>query len=202
MKRISHRDLESLRSDPAAWVASKKSGGFPRFGYGAALRNAVSHFHKTGDSSAALAHMLASLDKNNLNNQQRRQESEDDLAAYIHALAKSNSIFIERNPKVFLPLGNGVILGGLISKIDLNPTDGSYQAILLGPFSATWKDELRMPLIQRAIANKMKRDESDVQVGVQALGDALMLASYSAHEIDEAFDEATELTTSVIDAVP
>jgi hypothetical protein len=118
---------------------------------------------------------------------------------YCNWSKTDGTIFIERNPKIELPLGSGVILGGQLSRIDMDPQNGKYRGILLADYSADWRQELRMPLIQKAIAERLKRDETDIMVGVQhSSGTMLQTHFYSSSDIKTAYSEASALTSQAL----
>lgn len=196
MKSISHTELEALRQNVAQWVSQKQQKSpFFSFGYAQALRLAINHFHKTNSASEARAHLLKLLDKHLLNDPARRPVVIADLESYLSWNLASGLIFVERRARISFQLASGVILGGIIGRIDIDVSSGAYQATLLGEYSVDWISELRMPVIQRAIAHRMKRDESEVLVGVQRLsGQELKLTTYSMLEIEQALAEASDLT--------
>ena len=77
-------------------------------------------------------------------------------------------IVADHRVRLNLPLDGEVVLGGEISRIDMIPT--GYRAVLLmARAPARWKQELRMPLIQLAVANRYDRPAADVRVAVQLL---------------------------------
>lgn len=77
-------------------------------------------------------------------------------------------IVADHRVRLNLALDGEVALGGEISRIDMIPT--GYRAVLLmARAPARWKQELRMPLIQLAVANRYDRPPGDVRVAVQLL---------------------------------
>jgi len=197
MKRISHRELEELRNDLNSWVAKQKGDkGFMRGGYSQGVKLAINYFHKTQSFEEAYLYMIKYLDKSKLNNLSRRQEAENELASYCNWNKTDSAIMIERRPNIALKLSNEIILGGQVSRIDMDPENGKCRGILLSNFADNWRHELRMPLIQKAIAVRLQRDETDVMVGVQHVsGTSLQTHFYSSSEIAAAYSEASHLTS-------
>jgi len=91
-------------------------------------------------------------------------------------------------------LGSGWQLGGEISRADLDPRTGKYNCVILGKAPLNWRQQIRMPLIQRALADKLERPETDISVGFQNLdGTSIELVSFSLKKLDEAEGSAREL---------
>ena len=98
----------------------------------------------------------------------------------------------DSNTPILLDVGGYLELSGLISRVDV--TDTGYQGILLGTKDASWKDQLRMPLIQKALAEKYVRPVQDVMVGIQAIdGSSLEVVTFSPSQIREAEREFKDL---------
>jgi hypothetical protein len=90
-------------------------------------------------------------------------------------------------------------MGGEVSRVDVIVADDGYRGILLSDADdPQWQDQLRMPLLQRAIARKFERDEKDVVVGVQRLdGSDLQTHYYGARSIRDAEGEARTLAETI-----
>lgn len=94
-------------------------------------------------------------------------------------------------------LGPGLILGGNVGRIDLIPQ--GYRAVLLETVSSNWDQALRMPLIQRGVADAYGRPEEEFWVAAQDLnGSNLQLYKYSTEEIDAAVLAARDLAGRVL----
>jgi len=105
----------------------------------------------------------------NLRNNARRRDAGQQLDRYLSWFIQEQPIILARKLRVELPLGRRAVFCGEIPRVDLDRRTGSYRAVLLGDIRAGWQDELRMPLLQRAAARKMQRDEEEFIIGVQAL---------------------------------
>jgi len=87
-------------------------------------------------------------------------------------------------------------LGGQIARVDI--TANGYQGVLLGRFNRPWQHELRLPLIQRALANKYDRVESAFVIARQELdGTNLETLQFSTAEIDAAEQTARNLASII-----
>ena len=95
-----------------------------------------------------------------------------------------------------LNLGHGLILGGIVPRVDVIPQ--GYRAILLEEIPPRWKEELRMPLIQRSLARTYSRPEDEFVVGIQELDASdLAVTSYSKIDIDHAEQIGQQLAEEV-----
>ncbi len=185
--KVSHRELEACRAGPLAWVQARLSGGstFSRFGYNQALLNAIRKYHKSGDDAPSARRHLKELIDRNFKNESRIDETEDALQSYISWHEASGTVVADTNIRLSYGIGGYLELGGLITRLDVIPT--GYRAVLLGPLGAQWKSQLRMPLIQDAIAIKYGRPVSTVSVGIQDLdGGNLQQTTYTVDEIQRA----------------
>jgi len=97
---------------------------------------------------------------------------------------------------VDLDIGHGITLGGEISRVDIEAARGEYRAILLDAPASDWTRELRMPLIQIAMAQKFERDPSDVTVGFQPIGGSRLSSHrFGSRALTAAMAEVTRITT-------
>jgi len=88
----------------------------------------------------------------NFTNEKRIDDLEADFESYIRWHRRSGIIVADSNIRLSYSIGGFLDLSGLISRLDI--TDIGYRAIILGAGRANWRAELRMPLIQNAIALK------------------------------------------------
>lgn len=194
--KVPHRELEELRSDLAAWVARKRNpGGFPRIGYDHAVRLSIYRYHKTVDPDDAKKYLIKTLDGNGLTNAGKREFAQLHLMEYLAWVESSSPIVLERKARIALDFGDGAMVCGEIGRIDLDEKTGNYRGILLVDAAPLgWADQLRFPIIQQAIANRLQRDAECVVVGVQELsGGACETMLYDSDAIEEAVDEARTL---------
>lgn len=194
--KISHRELEDCRRSPRTWWQSRQSANaFRTFGYGQALLNAIHHYHRTDSARAARAHLREMIDRN-FTNERRIDDLEVGFENYIRWHRQSGIIVADSNIRLSYSTGGFLDLGGLISRLDI--TDIGYRAIILGAGRSNWRNELRMPLIQSAIAFKYGRPVEEVTVGVQGPdGSVLEDETYSEAEITSARQEFQRLGEGV-----
>jgi len=87
-------------------------------------------------------------------------------------------------------------LGGIVHRVDA--TANGVRGVILGEYRSAWRLELRMPLIQLALAGRYGIDRQDVSVGVQRLdGTGLSEATFDARRIANARREFREMSEYV-----
>jgi hypothetical protein len=196
--RISIAELEICRANPAIWVRNKlnPSSGGPRLGFAGATKLAIYKYHETQSPDDARLHLARLLSR--FRSEDMKADAEANLEAYIAWCNTERPAVAARKSRLSFNLGHEIILGGEVSRIDADIATGGYRAILLGDAPAAWEHELRMPLIQRAIARAFHRDEREVRVGFQELdASGLTVRGFSEAEMDEGERTARELAGSV-----
>jgi hypothetical protein len=137
----------------------------------------------------------------NFTNEARIDDLEADFESYIRWHRGSGIVIADSSIRLSHSLGGFLDLGGLISRLDI--TDIGYRAVILGARRSDWRNELRMPLIQNAIAFKYGRPVEEVAVGVQcADGSDLSDEIYSASQIARARQEFQQLGEGVRELAP
>lgn len=176
--KISHKQLESCRFSPKSWVASRQQGGgWSSFGYNQALNLAISTFHDTTSVGAAKTRLDGYVAKN-FKDAKRIAKLHEYLEGYARWFATSGIISADSNVLLAYPYKANWQLGGLISRVDY--LQSGYRAVLFEGIVSGWKDQLRMPLIQTAIAERYGRPATEVRVGLQEIdGNTLTDTRYS-----------------------
>jgi hypothetical protein len=197
--RISHSELAAAEQDFAAWWRQKQAPASAgrRLGYAQAIKLAIYKYHSLqSNRTASLAH-FDQLVAARLTNAQRIAQARLQLQAYIDWAEHSGVIVADHRVRLNLALESDVVLGGEVSRIDLQPN--GYRAVLLmARAPARWQQESRMPLIQLAVADKYQRFPNDVSVAVQLLdGTALMEATFAANARDAAKTSAIAVARQV-----
>lgn len=185
--RISVAELEVCSQDIAGWVRTKlnPAGGGPRLGYAGAVKLAIYSFHKSGNETAARAHLRDLLDR--FQGSFQKAAAEQEFESYLRWYTAQRPIVASHRVRLGLSLGSGIILGGEVSRVDVDVTSGGYRAVQLGTPRAGWRSELRMPLIQLGIADRYQREAAEVRVGFHHLdGSNLSLVSFSEAELQAA----------------
>lgn len=193
--RISHSEFGAARHDPAAWLRAKQTPvvGGRRLGYAQAVKLAIYKFHSSqGDRSSTLNH-FDQMATRHFRNAAKITEARLQLDAYIEWAHDAGVIVADHRIRLNLALHGDIALGGEVSRIDIGPN--GYRAVLLsGRAVGGWKQELRMPLIQVAVADRYDRTADEVSVAIQMLdGGGLDEASYSQKDRNSAFDNAVDL---------
>ncbi len=196
--RLSHSDLEVCRANPKAWVSSKltTSGGHPTFGYNQAVKLAIYTYHVSNDSQTAKQYLKDKLKR--FTDASRVAQCKGVLTSYMDWAEGEGVIVADCKVRLNLLLENDLILGGEISRVDINPDDDSYRAVILGERPAGWRKELRFPLIQHEIASKYARPVSRVRIGFQNLdGSDLAVAQFTKEQIETSLEEASSISKAV-----
>lgn len=127
-------------------------------------------------------------------NAPRVASAERELDAYVTWFNGARRTVADYKVNISLDIGRNWILGGEVSRVDLDLTGGGYSAILLGEANPNWKTEVRMPLIQIAIAQRLGRAEGEIMIGVQDLdGSNLRTTAYSPEQRRKAITTAQAL---------
>ena len=180
-------ELEFCSQDVVGWVRSKLSpaGGGPRLGYAGAVKLAIYFFHKSGNETGARAHLRDLLAR--FQGSSQKAAAVQEFESYLRWYTGQRPIVASHRVRLEFSLGSGIILGGEVSRVDVDVTSSGYRAIQLGTPRAGWRSELRMPLIQLGIADKYQREAAEVRVGFQNLdGSNLSLVSFSEPELQAA----------------
>ena len=192
--RISHSDLDACRRNPKQWVAAKlfgTGGGFS-YGYNQALKGAIYTYHRVGDPGKGNKYLAEKL--SGFKDEARKSECKRALKNYIAWAESSERVVASCKVRLNLLLHGGVLLGGEISRVDIDSGSDNYEAIILGELPNDWQNELRFPLIQYEIATQFQRPASMVRIGFQSLDGAnLVTTKYSRAAVEEALAEARQL---------
>lgn len=197
---ISHADLESCRRNPAGWVSLKlrATTGGPRAGYDGLTKLAIYAFHRTGDRQQSLEHLRGLLERRDLRTAYLVERSMQRLDSYIDWIEGEQPAVALWKLRILLPLGSGWAVGGELSRVDIDLATGGYRALLIGTRPDDWRGQLRMPLLQRAVAEKMQRPQEEVSVGFQDLdGGRLEITGYSEADVAAAVNEAQQLAIAL-----
>lgn len=194
--KISHLELERCLLNPRSWVAQKIASPLvgPRTGYDGVTKLAIYKFHATGSASQAQHHLTYLLPRYGLKNTIFVNRAIAKLDSYIEWCVRESLIVSDWKLRLDFNLSHKFELGGEISRIDVDTGSGGYRGVLLGSRTTDWRQELRVPLIQRALASELKRPELEISVGFQNIdGTQLELVSFSRVVLDEAEERARRL---------
>jgi hypothetical protein len=114
----------------------------------------------------------------------RVHEIELGLERYIAWASAEVLRVADTNIKIACEIGF-LELRGQVSRIDVTAT--GYRAVLLGNVPADWHSQLRMPLIQLAVASMYGRRQDRTEVGFQNLdANNLVTSLYTDQQVEKA----------------
>jgi hypothetical protein len=155
-------------------------------GYERVLRLSIGHFHKSS-SQAARDYMAKMIRKHNLRNVSKINEIEISIDRYVRWAMSERLKVADTKIKLEYRLGF-LELRGEIGRVDVTGT--GYRAVLLGKVPDGWEQQLRMPLIQIAVALMYGRPQDKTEVGFQELNASnLATRIYSERQIQKAQHE-------------
>jgi hypothetical protein len=195
--KISHTQLEDCRANPRAWIQAR-AGADPFFtlGYNQALLHAIHQYHKAAGDARAARKYLEGLIERHFKNENRSEQIQEWLKAYIRWHRNSGVIVADSKFRIKLSVGVVLELRGEMHRFDFLPN--GYRAMLLGTYAQNWTNQLRMPLLQRAAAFRFGRPVEDISIGVQYLdGSELEEKRYSRNEITKAEEDFRNLSVKV-----
>lgn len=153
-------------------------------GYDRVLRLLISHFHKSSSHLYTHQYLTEMIKRHNLSNVDRIREIETSLGRYIKwATAQQLKV---ADTKLNMAYQVGYIeLHGEVGPVDV--TSLGYRAVLFGSAPVDWEEQMRMPLIQSAIAEIYGRPLEKVTFGFQKLDASnLVITTYSKEKIQKA----------------
>jgi len=166
--------IEEAIANPAAFRARADAGDDGGFGYtyASALRNAVYHYHSSGDRDAAAEYLEETIQNSkNLKSPQRRADTIDQLDWYIDQHADLGWPTFDTRVRVSVAVPARAVgslsCTGEVVRIDMVPAGGYAAWLIASTVDADWQDELRMPLLQGVLADvTLGVDSSEIQVGI------------------------------------
>lgn len=195
--RLPLGDLEEANEDPAGYRTKllgppRQRGGPTYFG---ALRDTIFRFHRLGEPLAEVEGYLEGR-LSRFRDLSRRDETLDQFRWYVEEYARLGwTTFDTRlNLKAALPpwAPDDLECSGQIARADVSPS--GYAGWMLLSAAGAWRQELRMPLIQEALAQEMNAPVDEVIVGVYSFRErSVEQTSYSAVEISAARSALEEL---------
>lgn len=174
--------------------------GGPRTGYDAATKLAIYKFHATASTPHAQRHLTHLLSRFGLTNANLANRAMANLDSYIDWCILESPVVSNWKLRLAFDLGHNFELGGEISRIDVNIESHGYNGVLLGGRPTDWRRQLRFPLIQRALAEKLQRPEAEISVGFQNIdGTQLEIISFPRAALEEAEGRARGLALTLSD---
>jgi hypothetical protein len=183
--RISHTQLESCLANPRNWYLAAIAGESHPYlmGYDRVLRLSISRFHHAS-AQVARDYMAQMVRRHHFKDASRVREIEFSLERYIAWASAEVLRVADTNVKIACEIGF-LELRGLVGRIDVTAT--GYRAVLLGEVPADWHSQLRMPLIQLAVASMYGRRQDRTEVGFQNLDASNLVTSlYTEQQVERA----------------
>lgn len=204
--RVPHRELERYRRDPRAWV-SRKLQEPPFRGMRIlneyALRMAVHWFHKAEEHTLEEAARKLAYYARKDPDLDGRHDALERLRAYVRWYRGSRRKATESKLRLTAFDDEPISIGGSVDRVDMVRGESQpMQAIFLGPHTGRWREELRMPLAQYAIADFYGWPPEEVAVGVQLIdGSGPNVWHYREEELEEALREFRDLRSRIADLI-
>jgi hypothetical protein len=172
--RLALGAIEDALANPAAFRARADAGDGGGFGYtyASALRNAIYRYHSTRDRDVAVKYLEESIrNSKTLKSAQRRAETVDQLDWYIEMHAALGWPTFDTRVRLSIPVpsraAESLTCTGEVGRIDMVPTGGYAAWLFASSVSPAWRDELRMPLLQGAVADvTLAVPTNEIQVGI------------------------------------
>ena len=200
MARLPLRDIEEALRNPAAYRQKLMLSPGSSYGptYFGALRDAIFKFHKTNRNVVeARAYLQTRL--NRFMDRMRCAEIIDQFEWYIDEHGQRGWLTFETRLRISIPLPRRVrpilFCSGEVPRIDIVPSGGYAAWLMQSRTPKNWDRELRMPLVQGALARgALRAPSSEISVGVYGFQDQFVdLRSYSQTEIDQAYSDLDSL---------
>lgn len=168
MIRVPLRDLRVAFTDPAAYARSfrpgKQEGGPSKYGM---FLFAIGEYHQT-ESLADAEKYLEDRFVNNFRNIGELPEYVKKLRHYVREFRNTGNIFVRTRDNIVVPLPpryKEFAVSGQAARIDLIQ-QGGYGVWVFGRNVPDWRDDPRMPLLQKAYAHKLNVDLGEITVGM------------------------------------
>jgi hypothetical protein len=158
-----------------------------------ALKYAIHRYHKTEDAENARKFLQESVDRH-FKNEARSTQILECLDRYMNWCGQTGVVVSDSKVPIKLNLGVWLELKGEVHRLDV--LESGYRAILLGEYPRDWSAQIRMPLLQRAVAYRYGRPAEAVSIGVQRFdGSGLVVQKFLQSQIQSAETEFKELSS-------
>jgi hypothetical protein len=200
MPRLPLGDLEEALKNPMAYrqKLQRTVSSFYRPSYFGALRDAVFKFHRTnGNLVQARKYLEGRLAQ--FSDVARSTEIMGQFEWYTEEYANRGWPAFETRLRLVVPLPSwapqDLLCSGEVSRVDMVPAGGYAAWLMRSRGAQNWSRELRMPLIQGALACELLGvSGEEVRIGIICFEDRLVdLGSYSQREIAGAYSKLENL---------
>lgn len=198
MLKISLTEIEEIRRDPVAYKAKRdagfKSGG--RYSYFSALKNAIYEYHKTLSIQLGMNYLETKLER--FKDPKKCGKVINDFHWYISEFQHLGWPAFKSRLNVTVPLTTQYFdsykITGQINRVDMNPNGGYVAWLFRNDETSGWSRELRMPIIQNAVAVELGVVSSMVSVGVYSFKNYFsQMHTFSDNEVRSAHFELENL---------
>jgi hypothetical protein len=167
---ISHGVLEDVRRDPGRLrrPVEREPRSFSR---ARALQYAIYRYHDRG-LAAAHTHLATTYHKN-FKRPAGLRVLQAQLQLYHERFSSTGNVVLQRNLRLKHKLPGDHWLVGEIPRIDVVPASGGFALWLFSPTRRVWRNDLRMPILQQWLADRLAAGADDVTVGFYFLDDGV-----------------------------
>lgn len=189
--RIGFSELRALTGNPTEWARARlRQTGSPRWSYVQATRAGIYRLHKVSDLAESRRYLSSLMDGVHLTNNDRRAQADENLLRYSEWNDRAQPLVVKVRLNTRLQINADDFVSGELGRLDLDVDSSGYKAVALGLDLNDLAIDVRMPLMQRAVAELLGVDDSSVAVGVQQLdGSAFVSRSFSARRINAAIND-------------
>lgn len=172
MARIPLGELEEASRNPGAYRHKLDHPVEKRMGetYINALRQTIFRFHDTNDYQEAHSYLVNRLANSRLRSAIQKAATIDQFEWYVEDYTTRAWPLFQTQLRLRIPLSRGpadLVCSGEIARLDVVPAGGYAGWLFSSTFNPDWPAELRMPLIQGALAeNVLGVPVDEVQVGI------------------------------------
>ena len=184
--KVTLSNLEEARRNPAAYkhklLAAEKP--FIRTGYNALLQATILQYHRESLTADQARERMTHKYHQRFTTPKGLEEITRCFGEYLDEYAAQNNLATITHQRLRLQLPADIApsfeVTGKLPRLDT--TSDGYAAWLFSKSHAEWQQELRMPLIQAAVAADLGTDMDEVTVGVYCFEDG----RHTAHQFTEA----------------
>ena len=189
--KISFSELRALTEKPSEWArARQRESGNRRWSYAQATRAGIYRLHKLSDVADARRYLGSLMDRVHLTNDDRRAQAEENLLRYSEWNDRARPLVVKFRLNTKLQINADDFVSGELGRLDLDVDSHGYKAVALGFDSSDLALDIRMPLLQRSVAQLLGVVDSSVVVGVQQLdGTAFLSRGFTTRRINAAIED-------------
>ena len=184
--KVTLGNLEEARRNPVAYkqklLAAEKP--FIRTGYNALLQATILQYHRENLTPDQARERMTHKYHQRFTTPKGLEEITQSFGAYLDECAAQNNLATITHQRLRLQLPEDIAASfevtGKLPRLDT--TSDGYAAWLFSKSHAEWQQELRMPLIQAAVAADLGVDVDEVTVGVYCFDDG----RHTAYQFNEA----------------